>query len=68
MKKVEKVVDFLLSKDPSRTEYKKSELVSAAIELGYNNGQSLTKHLKNVSRGVYDISGVIVPIRVNEIP
>jgi MoxR-like ATPase len=66
MKKVEKIVDFLLSKDPSRTEYKKSELVDASIELGYNNGQSLTKHLKNVSRGVYDISGVIVPIRVNE--
>ena len=68
MKKVEKVVDLLLSKDPSRTEYKKSELVDASIELGYNDGSSLTKHLIYVSRGVYDISGVIVPIRVNEKP
>ena len=66
MKKVEKVVDLLLSKDPTRTEYKKSELVAASIELDYNNGQGLTKHLISVSRGVYDISGVIVPIRVNE--
>lgn len=62
MKKVEKVVDYLQSKNPGRTEFKKKELVEASVALGYSGGQGVVEQLKKVGRGVYNISGVIIPL------
>jgi MoxR-like ATPase len=66
MNKVEKVTDYLLSENPEKTEYTLKELKSTALKVGYSDGQGVNKGLNKVGRGVYDITGVIVPLPLPE--
>jgi MoxR-like ATPase len=62
MKKIQKIVDYLQSRDPNKTIYSSSELNDAAIATGYKNIGPTTNEIAKVSRGTYDISGVIIPL------
>jgi MoxR-like ATPase len=66
MNKVEKVTDYLLSENPEKTEYTLKELKATALKVGYSDGQGVNKGLNKVGRGVYDITGVIVPLPLPE--
>jgi MoxR-like ATPase len=66
MNKVEKVTDYLLSENPEKTEYTLKELSATALKIGYSSGQGVNKGLNKVGRGVYDITGVIVPLPLPE--
>jgi len=63
MNKVEKVKDYLLSENPEKNEYTLKELSEAALKIGYANGQGVNKGLDKVSHGVYNITGVVVPLK-----
>jgi MoxR-like ATPase len=66
MKKLQKIVDYLQSQDPNKTIYSSSELNDAAIASGYKNMGPTTNEILRVSRGTYDISGVIIPLPLQE--
>ncbi len=64
MRKIDKVIDYLLSENPEKTIYTRKEIndVSLSIE-GSELRQYMFNEMTKVSRGVFDITGVIVPLQ-----
>jgi len=65
MNKIEKIVDHLQSQDPNKTQYTIGELDAAAIATGHKSMGPTVSKLSRIDRGLYDITGVIVPISKN---
>jgi hypothetical protein len=64
MRKIEKVVDYLLSNNPEKTVYSRKELNEASESVtGTGLAGAMFKMLNSVERGSYNITGVIVPLR-----
>jgi len=64
MRKIEKVVDYLLSNSPEKTVYSRKELNEASETVtGTGLAGAMFKMLNVVDRGTYDITGVIVPLK-----
>ena len=68
MNKIEKIVDHLQSQDPNKTQYTIGELDAAAIATGHKSMGPTVSKLSRIDRGLYDITGVIVPISKNYDP
>jgi len=68
MRKIEKVVDYLLSNNPEKTVYSRKELNKASETVtGTGLAGAMFKMLNAVDRGTYDITGVIVPLRTPKV-
>jgi cobaltochelatase CobS len=64
MRKIEKVVDYLLSNNPEKTVYTRKELNEASTAVtGSALSGAMYKTLRPVDRGTYNITGVIVPLQ-----
>jgi len=68
MRKIEKVVDYLLSNNPEKTVYSRKELNEASETVtGTGLAGAMFKMLTAVDRGTYNITGVIVPLKTPKV-
>ncbi len=68
MNKLNKIVDYLGSSSPKDSTFSRSELVEAAKLNGYTGVDDILPQFTKVRRGVYSISGVLVPLPVAPVP
>ncbi|MEO1859145.1 MAG: MoxR family ATPase, partial [Verrucomicrobiales bacterium] len=67
MKKIERVIEYLVTNNPEKTVYTRKEINEAAVSVeGSKLAGSMFRMLNKVSRGAYDITGVIVPLPIKE--
>lgn len=67
MKKIEKVIEYLVTNNPEKTVYTRKEINEASVSVeGSPLRQYMFDEFAKVSRGAYDITGVIVPLPIKE--